>query len=129
MRVIVACSTLALALAGCAQQQIETQLNAHVGRPASSLFSKLNYPDSVTTIGGRRAYVWGTDRSDAASIFSPSGGGTQRPVMLVSNAVSMVPVDHVCRIQVMVDANEQVVGWQSQGNQGGCAPYARRLSR
>lgn len=120
----------AVLLAGCAQQQIDKGLSAHVGQPVSSLIAKLNYPDSQTTVSGRRAFIWGFDRPSEASIFTPTApsGRVGRPATLASNVMAMAPVDHACQIRVIVDESYRIVAWDSRGNEGGCAPYARRLA-
>lgn len=131
MRVsVVAGAAAMLILAGCAQQQIDKGLSAHVGQPVSTLIAKLNYPDRQTTISGQRAFIWGFDRPAEASIFTPTApsGRVGRPATLASNAMAMSPVDHACQIRVVVDDSYRVVSWDSRGNEGGCAPYARRLA-
>jgi len=120
-----------LALSGCAQQQIDKGLSAHVGQPVSTLIAKLNYPDRQATVAGRRAFIWGYDRPSEASVFTADSpaGRIGRPATLASNTLAMAPVDHACQIRVIVDESYRVLSWDSQGNEGGCAPYARRLAR
>lgn len=130
MRVPVVVAAALVTLAGCAQQQIDKGLSAHVGQPVSTLIAKLNYPDRQTTISGQRAFIWGFDRPAEASIFTPTvpAGRVGRPATLANNAMAMSPIDHACQIRVVVDDSYRIVSWDSRGNEGGCAPYARRLS-
>lgn len=124
---VVAAMALTL-LAGCAQQRLSEGLAAHAGQPAATLFAKLSYPDGRTVVDGRRAYVWGSEHA-SGSFLTPASSGGVRQMNLASTTLAMSPVDHHCLIRVVVDQNDRVVAWQSSGNEGGCAPYARRLAR
>ena len=132
VRALVACSAVALALSACSQQRIAEHLDAYRGQPVGSLFARLDYPDRLTTIGGQKAYVWGSDRAADATIFTATNGAgllRQGPVTLTTSAVSMGANDHACQIRVIVDHRERIVAWDQRGNEGGCATYARRLAR
>lgn len=118
---------LCFALIGCAQQRIDQGLAAYAGQPAATLFAKLSYPDGRAIVDGRRAYVWGSEHA-SGSFLAPTAGAT-RQMNLASTTLAMTPVDHTCMIRVVVDDNDRVVSWDAKGNEGGCAPYARRLTR
>ena len=132
VRPLVVAASLVLALSACSQQRIAQELDAYRGQPVGTLFARLDYPDRLTTVGGQKAYVWGSDRPSDATIFTASTGGGrlgQGPVTLTTSAVNLGTNDHACQIRVIVDQGERIVGWDSRGNEGGCARYARRLAR
>ena len=130
MRALIVSAALAVALPGCAQQRIEQGLNAQIGQPAPALFARLGYPDGRTMVGGQRAYVWGSESPGSGYL---SSGHASRPgtgmMTLATSTMTMVPADYVCRITVIVNSADRVLSWDSRGNEGGCAPYARRLAR
>ncbi len=128
MRVLVVALSSLLLVAGCAQQRIEEGLAAHAGQPAANLFAKLSYPDGRTVVDGRRAYIWGSEHASGSFLSPTASVSTVRQMTLTSTTMAMAPVDHRCLIRVMVDQNDRIVAWQSSGNEGGCAPYARRLA-
>ncbi|MBX9699899.1 MAG: hypothetical protein K2X74_10705 [Acetobacteraceae bacterium] len=128
MRALIALLSLAALLPGCAQQQIEKELNAHVGRPVATLIARLDYPDRQTRVAGRRAYIWGADDGGGSSFLMPALA-RERPATLTGTAMTLTPVDQTCQIRVIVDSDERVMAWESRGNQSGCAQYARRLVR
>lgn len=132
MRPLVVIASLLLALSACSQQRIAHELDAYRGQPVGSLFARLDYPDRLTTVGGQKAYVWGSDSPSDATIFTASAGSGrlgQGPAVLTTSAVGMGTNDHACQIRVIVDQGERIIGWDSRGNEGGCARFARRLAR
>ncbi|MFC7541791.1 hypothetical protein ACFQU2_23080 [Siccirubricoccus deserti] len=105
-------------------------MNELMGQPAPVLFSRLGYPDAETVVAGRKAYIWGNRRMGAMPIYTPTTTtgfvGTQ-PVTMTTSTMNMVPVEYACQIRAIVDAEDRITTWDYRGNQGGCAPYARRL--
>lgn len=92
----------ALLLTGCVGQVLQEGLHGYSGKPASALFSKLGLPTAEQTIAGHKVYIWTT-----------------------SNFVE--GTNYGCKLRVNVDAQDNVVGGDWDGNNGGCAVFASRL--
>jgi hypothetical protein len=94
----------ALTLAGCAGSIIKDKMGAYVGQPASNLFGKLGYPTRDELVAGRKGYIWTTTYFDEGTSYQ-------------------------CKIRVFVDSADVIVGWDYEGNEGGCGRYAATLMR
>ena len=92
----------ALLLTGCVGQALQEGLHDYHGKPASALFSKLGLPTAEQTIAGHKVYIWTT-----------------------SNFVE--GTNYGCKVRVNVDAQDNIVGEDWDGNNGGCAVFASRL--
>lgn len=103
----------ALLLVGCATTQLNTGLQKVVGQPVSVLVSDWGYPAAEREIMGHKLYVW-------------SGNGGAMAVPLYGGGVFAAALN--CTIQVSVDDHDVIQSYQWNGNNGGCAPFARRIS-
>lgn len=93
-----------LLVANCAGRMIEQGMRSYAGQPISAVIAKLGFPTSEQVIAGAKVYVWSTVSFVDGSSFQ-------------------------CRIRAIVDAQEIISSWDYEGNEYGCANYARRLSR
>jgi hypothetical protein len=121
-----------IALAGCAGQIIQRQMDSLLGQHVSAVFARLGYPDSEQVVAGRKIYLWGNQSSGVMPVSMPAtttGWVGTRPVTMTTQQWGMMPVNHSCLIRVVVDDSQIVRAFDYRGNEGGCAPYARALDR
>lgn len=105
-------------LAACAtsEPRLTAGLNSYSGRPVADLIAVLGMPNSETEIQGQHAFIWTS--SAIVGLPTYSSGGFTGP--------SLAQFD--CTIRAFVSGDDQrVTYWDLQGNEGGCAPYARRF--
>lgn len=100
------------ALAGCATQKLNNGLQAMIGQPVQILVNEWGYPDSQREIMGATLYVWS---NEGGAMAVPLYGGGVFAARLT------------CTVQVAVDKAGIITSYQWSGNNGGCAPLARRL--
>lgn len=99
-------------LAGCATQQLNNGLQKVVGQPIDVLVSDWGYPSAQREIMGHTLYIWS---NDGGVMAVPMYGG------------GMFAGRLTCTVQVAVNADKIITGYQWNGNEGGCAPFARRI--
>lgn len=94
----------AIVVAGCAGQTIKDKMAAYPGQPASAIIDRLGFPSTQQEVAGRKVYVWATN-----------------------NFVD--GTNYKCQIRTIVDERDTIITWDYEGNEGGCASFAARLSR
>lgn len=99
-------------LAGCATQRLNSGLQKVIGEPVDVLVSAWGYPADERQIMGRTLYIWS---NDGGAMAVPMYGGGVFAARLQ------------CQVQVSVNEQRVVTSYQWSGNNGGCAPFARRL--
>jgi hypothetical protein len=99
-------------LFGCATAQLNSGLQKVVGAPVDVLVNAWGYPAAEREIMGRKLYIWS---NEGGAMAVPMYGGGVFAARLQ------------CQVQVSVDAQNIVTSYQWSGNNGGCAPFARRL--
>lgn len=99
-------------LGGCATTQLNNGLQKVVGEPVDVLVNAWGYPAAQREIMGHTLYIWSND-----------GGAMAVP--MYGSGVFAARLQ--CTVQVSVDAQNIVTSYQWNGNNGGCAPFARRL--
>ena len=99
-------------LAGCATEQLNTGLEKVIGQPVDVLVSAWGYPSAQREIMGHTLYVWS---NNGGAMAVPMYGGGVFAARLT------------CTVQVAVDAQNIITSYQWNGNNGGCAPLARRI--
>ena len=124
--------TLALVLAGCAGEIIQEKMLPMIGRPASYVFAKLGLPDAEGEVAGRKFYLWGTQTAgsytvplyNTGSVYSPYGTSTYSYTTYQQHSYN-----YFCKIRVFVDSKDRITTYDFDGNEGGCATFAKQLSR
>lgn len=102
----------AMLLGGCATARLNSGLEKVMGQPVDVLVSAWGYPGGEREIMGHKIYIWSND-GDAMAV--PLYGGGVFAARLQ------------CQVQVTVNGQQIVTSYQWSGNNGGCAPFARRL--
>lgn len=102
----------ALLLVGCATAQLNTGLKNLMGAPVSTLVSAWGYPENEREIMGHKIYIWS---NDGGVMAVPLYGGGAFAARLN------------CTVQVSVDSHDVITSYQWNGNNGGCANFARRI--
>lgn len=97
---------------GCATTQLNNGLQKVIGQPVAVLVNAWGYPAGQRDIMGQTLYVWS---NDGGAMAVPMYGGGVFAARLQ------------CQVQVSVNAANVVTSYQWSGNNGGCAPFARRL--
>ena len=132
MRASAILGAVSLLMTGCAGQQIEAGMNQLVGQPVASLIAVLGYPDAEGSVAGRKVYVWG-NQSQQTLILPETNYTTAfvggQPVTLQNTQFVPTNLNFSCRIRAIVNDQDIIEAWDYRGNQGGCAPYARRLTQ
>lgn len=100
-------------LSACATEQLNTGLQKVIGMPVDVLVSDWGYPTAQREIMGRTLYVWS---NEGGAMAVPLYGGGVYAARLT------------CTVQVAVNAKNIITSYQWNGNNGGCAPLARRIA-
>lgn len=103
---------IALLLCGCATERLNSGLQKVIGQPVEVLVSDWGYPTAQREIMGHTLYIW----SNQAGVMA---------VPLYGGGVFAGRLQ--CEVQVSVDSRNIIISYQWSGNNGGCAPFARRL--
>lgn len=111
MRSLLIIATI-VCLAGCATEELNTGLQKAMGQPIDVLVSDWGYPIAQRQIMGHTLYIWS---NNAGIMAVPLYGGGVYAGRLT------------CTIQVAVNKQNIITSYQWNGNQGGCAPFARRI--
>lgn len=104
---------IAMCLTGCATQQLNTGLQKLVGMPVDVLVSDWGYPSAQREIMGQTLYIWS---NDGGVVAVPLYGGGAFAGRLT------------CTIEVAVNDDKIITHYQWNGNNGGCAAFARRIA-
>jgi hypothetical protein len=112
MRQLTFLAMVSLGLAGCATQQLDAGLKKVIGMPLDVLVARWGYPTSEREILSKTLYTWSNNGGVVA--VPVYGGGAYAATLN-------------CTVEVTVDANKIITGYQWNGNNGGCAPYARKF--
>jgi len=102
----------AMLVMGCATAQLNSGLQKVIGQPVDGLVGAWGYPAAQREIMGHTLYIWS---NDGGAMAVPMYGGGVFAARLQ------------CTVQVAVDDRHIVTSYQWSGNNGGCAPFARRL--
>lgn len=119
------------ALAACAGvSSLRDDLQPLVGQDIKAAVAVLGYPDGQREMLGDTIYVWSSSRSvpllfPTSSTTTGTVGGTT--VIAASNSYRPVTGIFHCTIQMAVDSANRIKSYQVDGNNGGCARYARRV--
>lgn len=100
-------------LVGCATQRLNTGLEKVVGMPIDVLVADWGYPSGQREIMGHTLYIWS---NDGGAMAVPMYGGGVMAARLT------------CTVQVAVNDEKIITSYQWNGNNGGCAPFARRIA-
>lgn len=103
---------LALVLTGCATQRLNSGLQKVIGERVDVLVNAWGYPAGQREMMGHKLYIWSNDNGVMAVPLY--GGG------VVAGRLT-------CTIQVAVNDSDVITSYQWNGNNGGCAAFARRL--
>lgn len=125
-------ATVSLLMAGCAGPQIEAGMNQLMGQPVASLIAVLGYPDAEGSVAGRKVYVWSNQSQETLILPETNyttGFVAGQPVTLQNTQFVPTNLNFSCRIRAIVNDQDIIESWDYRGNQGGCAPYARRLNQ
>ena len=112
MQKIAVIALCAAFLSGCATARLNTELQKAIGQPVDVLVNAWGYPASQREIMGQMLYTWSND------------GGVMA-VPLYGGGVFAGRLQ--CQVEVAIDAQHIITRYQWSGNNGGCAPLARRL--
>lgn len=104
---------LAICLAGCATQLLDKGLKKSMGMPIDVLVAGWGYPSDEREIMGHKMYIWSNNGGVMA--VPVYGGG------VYANSLN-------CTVQIVVDDNKMITGYQWSGNNGGCATFANRIA-
>lgn len=121
-------------LGGCATwKQMDQGLSGLQGQSINAAISKIGYPSSEQTIAGRKLYRWGASQQSAVymptSSYSYGTIGTNTPYSNNTTGGAYVPVNYNCSITLEADSNDVIIGYQYNGNLGGCEPYIKALKK
>jgi hypothetical protein len=105
--------SIATCLVGCATQQLNAGLQKVIGMPIDVLVSDWGYPSAQREIMGHTLYIWS---NDAGVMAVPLYGGGMYAGRLA------------CTVQVAVNDEKIITSYQWNGNNGGCAQFARRIA-
>ena len=128
MRRLTAAIALTCTVAACSTfNDMDNGLAAMKGQPVDNLIAVLGYPSGQTTVAGRNFVVWSTARTVSGttpvSTYNPgSYGGYSTTYMPTS-------YNYNCTIKVEVDAQNRIVGYNYDGNIGGCQGYSKALKK
>lgn len=103
---------IAALLSGCATARLNSGLQKVIGQPVDVLVGAWGYPGDQREMMGHTLYVWS---NDGGAMAVPLYGGGVFTARLQ------------CQVQIAVDSQRIVTSYQWNGNNGGCAPFARRL--
>jgi hypothetical protein len=119
-------------IAGCATQQLDRDLKGLLGQPIQSAVDRLGYPDGEREIMGDKIYVWSTNHNAVMLVpttTTTTGAVGSTPYTGTTTSMHMMPVAYQCVVQLAVNPDGTIKRYQWQGNQGGCAQYARMLNK
>lgn len=123
-----------LALVGCASasfDQFNSDLSAMRGRTEQDLFAALGMPDGKMDMNdGSTIYVWGRQQTSTYMTTVPQTSTAfinGQMVTMTTNTPQMNTANYQCTVKVSVN-NGTVMGYDYDGNLGGCQPYIDRLN-
>jgi len=114
MRLIFLAAIVA-ALLGCAAARLSNDVKHYVGRDIRELSARLGNPTGQQETTGDRVYVWSVS-SEGVMPKDTGGEGT-------------MTVQHECRLEVSVSAENKIRTYQVEGSDAGCAAFRRHLNR
>lgn len=91
-----------MVLSGCAHETIRETMPSYIGQPVNVLIARLGFPTAEQTVAGQKVYIWTTGRLIEGTTYD-------------------------CKIRAIVGPQDLIISWDYEGNEGGCANYARRL--
>lgn len=112
MKKIAAIALCTALLSGCATARLNTGLQKAIGQPIDVLVDAWGYPSSQREMMGQTLYTWS---NDGGAMAVPMYGGGVFAARLQ------------CQVEVAVNSQRIITRYQWSGNNGGCAPLARRL--
>jgi hypothetical protein len=101
------------ALLGCAATRLSHEVKRYVGRDIHELTARLGNPTGQQETTGDRVYVWSIS-SEGVMPKDTGGEGT-------------MTVQHECRLEVTVSAENIIRTYQVEGSDAGCAAFRRHL--
>ena len=107
--------TMIVALLGCATARLSNEVKPFIGRDIHELYARLGNPTGEQETTGDRVYVWSVS-SEGVMPKDTGGEGT-------------MTVQHECRLEVTVSAENIIRTYQVEGSDAGCAAFRRHLSR
>jgi len=122
----------AAALGGCATfGQMESGLNALMGKNEREAFNVLGYPSGKQQFGNDTVYIWSV--SSSGVLFLPQTSTTYgtvgtTPVYGTTTYNQVVPVNYNCLIKLVSNSEGTLIHWEYNGNIGGCESYINRLN-
>jgi hypothetical protein len=108
-------ATIGAALLGCAATRLSNDVKRYVGRDIHELTTRLGNPTGQQETTGDRVYVW----SVSSEGVMPKDTGAE----------GTMTVQHECRLEVTVSAENIIRTYQVEGSDAGCAAFRRHLNR
>ncbi len=135
---LLSAAVVTITLVGCSTfEDIEAGLDRYAGRHVDTLIDLIGFPSYVNNFGERTIYVW--DSSQTISYSMPQtvyhsgtlntwGGGAGS---YGGTSTVMVPTTahYFCKIIAEVDKAQNIIGWEYDGNIGGCQRYAKLFNK
>jgi hypothetical protein len=125
-----ACSAL-LAMAGCQTfENMDAGLSGLHGQPYQAAFDVLGFPDSESSIAGKRVFTWGSRNTGSYTVPTSTTSTAYvngQIVTVQSQGTTTESFDYHCKIDVIVGASGIIEHTKYDGNIGGCERYAQRL--
>jgi hypothetical protein len=106
-------ATIGAVLLGCAATRLSHEVKRYVGRDIHELTARLGNPTGQQETTGDRVYVWSIS-SEGVMPKDTGGEGT-------------MTVQHECRLEVTVSAENIIRTYQVEGSDAGCAAFRRHL--
>jgi len=107
-------ATIGAALLGCAATRLSNEVKRYVGRDIHELTERLGNPTGQQETTGDRVYVW----SISSEGVMPKDTGAE----------GTMTVQHECRLEVTVSAENIIRTYQVEGSDAGCAAFRRHLN-
>lgn len=130
MRKIVVIAVISVLLVACATEQLNSGLRSLVGSNIQMAINVMGYPDSEREVAGQKIYLWSTNRTDVlpmATTATTAGAVGGTPYYGTTTGMELVPFTAACKVQIAVNAQGVIQTFQWEGNEAGCARYARRF--
>jgi len=107
-------------------------LDALQGKPISTAFQVIGYPDGKQQFPGADIYIWSTSSmggmmlpQTATTVVQPYGGA---PVYGTTTYNQYVPMNASYQIKIMAEPHTDTIrSWEGYGNEAGAVRYASPL--
>jgi hypothetical protein len=103
------------ALWGCGTARLSNEVKPYVGRDFHELTARLGNPTGKREATGNRVYVWSVDSEGVL----PTGSGGE----------GIRTVEHECTLEVTVNQENIIQGYEIGGSDAGCAAFRHHLNR